>query len=486
MSHCANDMMKKTQLLILAMFLVLMPAGQGMQAAEQSVISGMGEIPVEINKGKLIRLEQPVSSVVIADPAVADIQVVSSRMLFVRGKRVGETSIYAVDDKDNPLFSAVLHVTHNLSKLDETVKRISPDSDITFRSVDGGLVMEGYSPSAGEMENINNIATGFLSEGEKIMNNVKTAGSDQVMLQVKIVELERDNAKRFGINMQNMFGSASGMSLQVLQGADIEIDTTGTLQGTSIEVDRLGLLDRGGATGTQILGRARNGRITSLIDALETQGLLTVLAEPTLTTTSGKAASFLAGGEFPVAVNGGNNSVSVEYKPFGVSLNFTPVVMSKDRISVTVAPEVSTISANTIVTTDGINNPIVLTRKAQSTVEMGSGQTFALAGLLKSDTANTVAKFPGLGDLPVLGTLFRSVQFQNNQTELVILVTPYIVRPVKDKKIQTPLDGYVPPTEGQRLFKGQLFQQEPMEEAPAQAEPKPEPLLQGLGGFLTE
>lgn len=488
---------------LIGCFALALPGVEAVRAQEQLLVSGAGAIPVEINKGKLVKLDQPISSVVIADPNIADVQVVSAKLLFVRGKKVGETSIYAVDDKDNPVFSASLQITHNLSKLEETVKRVSPDSDVTFRSIDGGLVMEGFSPSAGESETINNIASSFLGEKEKMLNNIKTAGSDQVMLQVKIVEMERANAKRFGINMQNAFGV-----VQILQGPDIEIDTNSALNGTSIEVDRLGLLDRGGGTGTQIMGRFRGNRLTNVIDALETQGLVSVLAEPSLITTSGKPASFLAGGEFPIAVNSGNNSISVQYKPFGVSLNFTPVVMSKDRISIAVAPEVSTISPNTIVTSNGINNPIVLTRKAQATIEMGSGQTFALAGLLKNDMSNSIAKFPGLGDVPILGTLFRSNQFQNNQTELIILVTPFIVRPVSDQTLQTPLDGYVPPTERQRVLGGQLFQQEPMEPsapppAPAAA-PKAEhapapatqaapghselfrPLLEGLGGFLTE
>jgi pilus assembly protein CpaC len=463
------------------------PALPDPPAAEAPAVSAQaGEVVVEINKGRMVKLDQAIASVAISDPTTADVQVVSPKMLFVRGKKVGETTIYAVDAMDNMVFSAVLQITHNLSKMQEEVKRASPDSDIVFHSVDGGLVMEGFAPSVEESAKIHDVAAAFLSDKDKIVDLIKTGGSDQVTLQVKIVEMQRNDAKRFGINMQNMF-NVGGVELQILQGPDIGIDTNGSLQGTQVETDHPGVLDRGldhggNSTGTQILGRFDHGKMNNLVDAMETQGLISVLAEPTLTTTSGKTASFLAGGEFPIAINSGNNSISVTYKPFGVSLNFTPVVMSKDRINITVAPEVSTIDlSDTVSSGSGISNPIVLTRKAQATVEMGSGQTFALAGLLKSDRNNSVDKFPGLGDVPVLGALFRSQAFQNDQTELVILVTPYIVRPVSAaKKMQTPLDGFVPPNDLQRLLLGSLYQQEPMHsDAPAALPP-----LHGSGGFI--
>jgi pilus assembly protein CpaC len=454
-------------------------------AETPAVQSQGGEIMIELNKGRMIKLEQAIASVAISDPATADVQVVSPRMLFVRGKKVGETTIYAVDAADNMVFSAILQVTHNISKLQEAVKRASPDSDVSFHSVEGGLVMEGFTPSSADSEKVRNVASAFLGEKDKIVDLLKTAGSDQVTLQVKIVEMQRNDAKRFGINMQNMFGT-NGIQLQVLQGPDIEIDTSRNLQDPLVEVDHAGIFDRGldrggNATGTQILSRFNHGRMNNLIDAMETQGLISVLAEPSLTTTSGKTASFLAGGEFPIAVNSGNNTITVTYKPFGVGLNFTPVVMNKDRISIDVAPEVSTIDlSNSVSSGSGISNPIILTRKASSTIELGSGQTFALAGLLKSDRNMSVDKMPGLGEVPILGALFRSQAFQNNQTELVILVTPYIVRPVSAKKMQTPLDGYVPPNDLQRLLLGNLYQQEPLQSDA----PQTMPTLNGSGGFI--
>jgi pilus assembly protein CpaC len=440
-----------------------------------------GEVVVELNKGRMIKLDQLIASVAISDPTIADVQVVSQKMLFVRGKKVGETTLYAVDGADNMVFSAVLQVTHNLSKLQAAVKRASPDSDIVFHSVDGGLVIEGFSPSVEEATKVSDIASGYVIAPEKIINLVKTGGSDQVTLQVRIVEMARSDIKRLGVNLQNVTVNGA-FGLQVLQGNDIEhfpanVDTTPDTFLTPSSV-----LDRGSSTDTNIFLHYKD--LNSVVSALETQGLATVLAEPSLTTISGKAASFLAGGQFPLPVvqssSGSAPTVTIQYQPFGVSLNFTPVVMNKNRISLTVAPEVSTLDFSNPIQVSGVTYPIINTRKASAVVELGSGQSFMLAGLLKNEGSNAVSKFPGVGDLPVLGALFRSTQFQNNQTELVILVTPYIVRPVSDRsKLQTPIQGYVPPNDLQRLLLGNLYQQEPMQEET----PQTVPALHG-GGFL--
>jgi pilus assembly protein CpaC len=461
--------MKK--IVILALCLAL--SAPMMAKAEQVV-------KIEISKGQIIKLSAPATSVVVADPATADVQVVSPRLLFVHGKKVGETSLFAVDGEDNTIYNATISVTHNISKLQSAIEQAVPGSDVKVRTIDGGITMDGNAASIAESEQIRDIASAFIGSKEKMVNMIKSAGSDQVALKVKIVEMSRNDIKHFGINLQTVL-TPGGMTLQLLQGADIEIDTDGKLNGTISEVDRLGLSDRSGGTSSQIVMRNKSGKVTNAIDALETQGLLTTLAEPTLTTTSGKSASFLAGGEFPIPVKGSDGSISVEYKPFGVSLAFTPTVMSHDRISMDVSPEVSSLSFNNPIEVDGISNPIILTRKAQSTVELGSGDTFMLAGLLKNDGANTVKKFPGLGDLPILGSLFRSTEFQNDQTELVILVTPYLVKPISNpEKVQTPMDGYEPPSDMERLLYGNLYKQQPMDEK------KDKPKLHGEGGFIYE
>lgn len=444
------------------------------------------DIQLEINKGRMVKLAAPAASVVVSDPTTADVQVVSPTLLFVHGKKVGDTSIYVIDNSDKQIYSATVSVTHNLSKLRNAIKRVSPSSDIKVRSVDGGIMLDGVAGSLEEAENLRNVASAFLGEKDKMVNMIKSSGSDQVALKVKIVEMQRNDLKRFGVNLQTVL-TPGGMTLQLLRGADIEIDTDRSLNGSVTEVDRLGLLDRSGGTGSQILTRFDGGKITNVIDALENKGLVSVLAEPTLTTTSGKNASFLAGGEFPIPVKGSDGSITVQYKPFGVGLNFTPTVISRERISMDVAPEVSSISFDNPIEVDGIRNPILLTRKAQSTVELGSGDTFMLAGLLKNEGSNNVNKFPGLGDLPVLGALFRSNEFQNNQTELVILVTPYLVKPISDpSKVQTPMDGYVPPNDLQRILLGSLYQQQPTAGKKEEKKADPMPQLHGKGGFIYE
>jgi pilus assembly protein CpaC len=426
-------------------------------------------VNVEINKGAMVKLSRPAASVVIADPNTADVQVVSPKLVVVRGKKVGETSFYAIDAQDEPIVNATINVTHNISTLERTVKRIAPNADIGFKTVDGGLVMDGTAGTVAESEDIRNVASAFIGSSEKMVNMIRTAGSDQVMLRVKIVEMSRNDLKKLGINLQNVI-TRGGMSFQLLNGNDIAFSG--------------GILDRSGSVDGNLYGNFQRGgmNLGGLIDALETQGLASVLAEPSLTTTSGKAASFLAGGQFPLPVKDQNNAVTIEYKPFGVSLNFTPVVMSKDRISITVAPEVSTLNFDNPIQVAGITYPILNTRQASAVVELGSGDSFAMAGLLKNEISNNVNKFPGLGEVPVLGQLFRSTNFQNNITELVILVTPYIVHPVAAQKLQTPLDGFVPTSDLQRVLMGDLYRQQPMTEEEKSSMPK----LHGDGGFILE
>jgi pilus assembly protein CpaC len=411
------------------------------------VVYAESVVNVEINKGKIVRFDSPASSVVVADPTTADIQMVSPQTVFVYGKKIGETSLSAVGVNDEIIFQSVIDVTHNLSSLKRTVDRVSPNSNVTFKTVDGGLIIDGSAVSVQEAENIRNIAAAYVGDADKVVNMLTTNGGDQVTLQVKIVEMSRSDLKNLGINLQASL-TGGGIVSQVVNG--------------SVAATAINPL-RAGATNIQSTLTGGSGSISSLIEALETQGLATVLAEPSLTTTTGKAASFLAGGQYPIPVAGENGTVTVQYQPFGVSLNFTPVVMTNERMSILVNPEVSTLNFSNPIQVAGFTYPILDTRKAQATVELGSGQTFVLAGLLRNDTSNNISKLPGAGDIPVLGALFRSQRFQSNQTELVILVTPYIVHPVSEaKKIQTPVDGYKPPSDIERLMFGSLYQQQDM------------------------
>lgn len=473
--------------LILTAALLLLPViasaapGAVKAEAEKRVIS------LEINKGQMVHLDRIASSVMIADPVVADIQVISPRLIYVQAKKIGETSLYAIDANDRMIIDTTIEVTHNVSKLDRAIKRLVPSSDVTISTVDGGIVLNGYVDSPAEAESIKSLASSFIGPNDKLVNMITTAGSDQVTLMVKVAEVSRNEVKRFGINLMAALSSGN-IAFQLIQGRTF-LNTAGTslIRNTS---------DAG--TDNSLYGAYSGGNksLSGIIDALETQGLISVLAEPNLTTTSGKAANFLAGGEFPVPIVDSEGKVNVQYKPFGIGLNFTPTVMSEDKISLNVAPEVSSISrldSLSLGSNTAFVIPSIQTRRASTTVEIGSGQTLAIAGLLKNDRNNSVDKFPGLGDVPVLGALFRSQQFQNDQSELVILVTPYIVRPVSERKqLQSPLDGYVPPNDLERLMVGKLYaehdapKQEDGGENKAALKPQDMPRLNGNGGFILE
>ncbi len=435
----------------LATLVLLVATNASAQSAFYEALGGQGdgELSVEINKGTAVRLPAPAASVAVADPNIADVQVISPRMLYVNGRGIGETSLIAVDGSDNIIYETTIDVTHNLSRLKRATQEVSPDNDVVATSTDNAIILKGKVDSPVAAEKIQRLASSFLrGDGQSVINMLDTSATDQVMLKVKIVEVSRNELKRFGINWESVLNPGNFI-FGIGQGRDF-MDSAGNFTRSSAGDHSLFI---GHRTGSH--------NINAAIDALENDGLVSVLAEPNLTTRSGQTASFLAGGEVPIpvvqATTGTQPVASIEYRQFGVSLQFTPIVMSPDKISLTVLPEVSAISDTNSVDQNGFNVPSFTTRRASTTVDLGTGQTFAIAGLLRNDQGNNVDKFPILGDVPVLGALFRSSEYQNNQTELVILVTPYIVQPVNDpKKFATPLDGYKPATDGERILFGKL------------------------------
>lgn len=441
---------------------------------------GGGVIDVEINKGTPVHLSSSAVSVAVADPAIADVQVLSPRLIMIAGRGVGETSVIAVDAQDAVILQSTINVTHNLTRLDRAVKDMMPDSAITATSADNAIVLKGKVDSPVMSEKLQRLASGFLSsERQHVINMLDSSASDQVMLKVRVVELARSELKRFGINWESVLASGNFI-FGLGQGRDF-IGNTVNAAGAANSFDRNNAGDNSIFAGF----RGGNANINTVIDALELDGLVSVLAEPNLTTRSGQPASFLAGGEVPIPVQGENGAVTVEYHQFGVSLQFTPIVLSRDKISLSVLPEVSAISADNGVTTQsGLLARAFTTRRASTTVDLGSGQTFAIAGLLRNDVSNSINKFPVLGDVPVLGALFRSSAFRNDQTELVILVTPYIVKPVNDpEKLQTPLDGYTPASDYERIVLGKLSGESEMypdSEKPTATTPAA--VFSGIGG----
>ncbi len=443
-------------------------------AAEPAVRETAAPLVIEVHRGELLRLSGEASSVFVADPEIADVQVHSPGLVYLLGKRAGSTTVYAVDDQDRVLLRREVRVEHAMTRLRAALREIVPEADVRVVSVDGGIMIQGTVADPVEAEDVRQLVSRFLGEKESLVNRLQVTAPTQVSLHVRVAEVSREVTRLFGINWDAamapgdfVFGLASGRAF-----------AAGGLPFAR-------LTDDNGPAGA-LAGRFSNGDIdiNGLVDALEREGFLTVLAEPNLTALSGETAAFLAGGEFPIPVGVDDNDIEIQFKQFGVSLAFTPTVLSGGRISLRVRPEVSDLSENGAIVLQNIRVPALATRRAETTVELASGQSFAIGGLISSSTKSSLEKFPGLGDLPVLGPLFRSTRFQREESELVIIVTPYLVRPAA-QRLTTPLDGLRQPSEIERLLQGRLAGRRLAPGRGANAVAKA-PRLVGGAGFVIE
>jgi pilus assembly protein CpaC len=431
--------------LITAMTIYLLGAASSQALAQASVRTvgpGIETIEIEVNKGALVRLPEPASAVFVANPEYADISMKSPTLVYVMAKRTGETSLFALDGRDAVLANVNLMVTHNVSALSASLRSVLPNTAIEARSVPGGLMLAGLVNTATEAEEARRIASRFLAENEVVVNQIQVVGPNQVNLQVRIADVSRDVLKRLGFNF-DVLADIGAFSFGLGTGRQF-LNTARTV-----------------VTGLPNTGLAQANYITDsldvagVVDALETEGLISLLAEPNLTALTGETASFLAGGEFPVPMLDNDGEVTVSFKQFGVSLAFTPTILSSGRISLKVLPEVSALSSSGAVNVNGLTIPALTTRRANTTVELGSGQSFAIAGLLQADSNQNVNEFPGLADIPILGALFRSTEFNRQETVLVIIVTPYLVRPVSTNALLSPTDGFEIPDDYDRVVKGE-------------------------------
>jgi len=399
-------------------------------------------LQLEANRGRLVRLNRAAATVFIANPEIADIQVKSPTLIYLMGKKPGQTTLFAVDSAEAVLANIEIDVTHNLERLRKTVRDFLPDADIRLASVGGSIVIDGTVDTATAAENVRSLAERFAGTKEAVINRLGVTAPSQVNLRVRVAEVSRDVDKQLGLNW-NAIGSLGGLSIGLATVNPFFASAT---------------------TQTLTLAGKPHGNwdLNAVVDAMEGEGLVKVLAEPNLTALSGETASFLAGGEFPILVPDTDGRVTIEFKKFGVSLAFTPTLTGSDRINLHVRPEVSQLSSTNSVTLNGFDVPSLVTRRAETTVELGSGQSFAIAGLLQNNVTHDINKFPGLGDIPVLGGLFRSDRFQRSESELVILVTPYIVRPTAAAKLlASPTDGFAPPSDAERFFTGGTHRRNP-------------------------
>lgn len=409
-------------------------------AQSQIVPTEPPTLTLEINKGTALKLPGPASTVFVAAPDIADVQVRSPNMVYVFAKKPGDTVLYAVDAQDRVLLNTIVRVTSPLSRVKGMLDQIHPNNGVNFDNQGETIVLTGTVRSGVVAEDARRLAVQQVNGNPaKVISNIRVDGPTQVQLRVKVAEVKRDALKRVGINWQNinsiaLFGTGNFLSGFAVRTTFSGAASTGALQFAT-----------------------RDGSLNTVVDFLATQNQATILAEPNLIAMSGETASFLAGGEVPLLVpqsGAAAGTVTIQYKQVGVSLAFTPTIIG-ERINLRVAPEVSELSAVGSVTvplgTGVVSIPGIRTRKAATTIELGSGQSFAVAGLLQSTSTQDINKFPWLGDIPVLGTLFKSDVYRREETELVIIITPYFVEPTSNK-LQTPLTGRVPPTDVDRLL----------------------------------
>jgi pilus assembly protein CpaC len=407
--------------------------------SDKSSFAGDFEIPV--NKSQILKVDRAFKDVLVGNPKIADVLPLTNRTLYILGKELGTTSL-SIYGADKSLLAIVdLVVTHNVDGLKAKIFELFPNEKVEVRTVNDSIVLSGRMSSGARLQSVVSLAERFAPG--KVTNMLTLSGSQQVMLAVRFAEVKRSAFKELGINLNVLVRSGSA-TFSLLSGLPV----LGALPGS-------GFLNGG----TTLVGTAYKGDFVGLLDALEQKGVVKTLAEPNLIALSGDTASFLAGGEFPVPIaqntTGGGSTITVYLTEFGVGLAFTPTVLADGLISLDVAPEVSAIDSAASVQINGLLIPGLTTRRAHTTIELRDGQAFAIAGLLQSEFKDNIDQLPFAGDVPVLGALFRSSDYQRNETELVIIVTPYLVKPVKPKDLRLSTDTFVPPSDAELFLMGQ-------------------------------
>ena len=420
-----------------------------------------GVVKVDVRHSATIFLPRSAKKVFVAAPDIADVDATTSNRIIVFGKKVGSTSVVISDAGGNE-HSYVITVGRSVQQMLNAAEAAVPGVQVKIQDQPKGVMVTGKVASPAEAAALRAAIRGFLTDEEQLDFQVKMTGSVQVNLRVRIAEVSRRVSSSLGLNWgatvldnNSKFGLLTGR-------APITLTDSGAGAAPLREFSR-------STTGDSTIGfnyRSPSGNtdIAALIDALKSRGLATILAEPNLTTSSGSRANFLAGGEFPVPMStgrGDNAQITVEWKPFGVKVDFTPIVLDDDRMTIKVNSEVSELSSIGAVRVNNISIPSVSVRRVDTTVDLASGQSFAIAGLFKKNMGGSVSGLPGLGDLPILGALFRSKEFQRDESELVILVTPYIVRPVdRESDLRLPTDDVTPASDAEQIFLGKLTKEE--------------------------
>ena len=448
---------------------VVLPAAVPMAPlSAQAVTRPTQDIAISMGRGQLITIPGRMTDVFVANDAVADVQIKSTNQLYLMGKSGGVTTVYASDSAGHVIWSANVRVGSNLDSVDQMLRVAMPEAKIAISTFGSDTVLlTGTIAAPEDAAEATRLVQAFMGKTANVISRLRMATPLQVNLQVRIAEVSRSLVKSLSSNLRTIDGTGGfqfgigqgrvpgtpywpgrplGVDYAVTQyGLDPITGLPAALPGTTVTSAG------GGVTTLAAAGKLFGLNILGALDAGETAGLVTTLAQPNLTAISGETADFLAGGEFPYLVSqGANSATSVAFKKYGVSLSYTPTVLANGRISIRVRPEVSELGDS--IRQGGYDVPTITTRRAETTVELGSGQSFMIAGLMRNSTTNTVQKLPGAGDVPILGALFRSTGFKRGETELVIVVTPYLVNPVDANQIKLPTDGYQAPNDVQRIF----------------------------------
>jgi len=419
------------------------------------------QVLLNTGEGQMVNLPRGVASVWTSNPKVADVYVNSPRQINLFGKEAGEATIIATAADGSVVYGANVRVNQNISNINEILHQAMPESNIDVRTVGQVAVINGTVASPEDAAQAEMLVKAALNPGVDIskegaaltivpVSRLKVATPLQVTLKVRVAEVSRDLMKQVGVNL--LAATNGGFRFGVAQGQGIHLPPVTCVK----DCEPASVIRNPLGTTLSGVGKFFGMDLISSLDLAQTDGLVSILAEPTLTALSGETASFLAGGEFPVPVSQSLGAVTIEYKQYGVGLAFTPIVLQDGRISMRVRPEVSELSDAGSVTLNNFVVPALTTRRAETTVELGSGQSFMIAGLLRNTNSNSINKAPFLGDLPILGTLFRSTKYRRQETELVIIVTPYLVRPVSGR-MALPVDGYRAPTDVEQVIEGQNF-----------------------------
>lgn len=407
------------------------------------VVSGTttDKISVPIDRAVVIETGRPVGELSIANPNIADVAVIGENSLYILGRATGRTTLTLVDDLGQLLANVDVQVTPDVTEFKERLEEILPGENIEVRTANNGIVLSGTVSGARKVSKALELAN--LYAPNAVTNLLSVGGSQQVMLEVRFAEVQRAVTKQLGASIGTTGGNPIG---------------TGTfLQGTNFSDLQAGnpLTVGAGAAGAALTGFNIGGVAgQALIEALETQGLVRTLAEPNLVAISGQEASFLAGGEYPIPVADGNGGITVDYREFGVDLAFVPTVVDKDLINLKLATAVSAIDTTVTLTIGGIELNAFSVRRAETTIELRDGESFAIAGLIQDDFNDARNAVPWLGDVPVLGTLFRSTQFTRDQTELVVIITPHLVAAVDGSTLSLPTDRVRIPNENELFLLG--------------------------------